>query len=110
MQHKDLIRKNRWRFFSRIFLAFLGVCVFAVQSPPASAALTFLNYDNVFYLSQGDTDTFDSDNTGLSGTFQVVAKLVVPSGGQVDEVVVNGVSVSDGAGNVEIFAAYDFFC
>jgi hypothetical protein len=108
MQHKDLIRKNRWRFFSRIFLAFLGVCVFAVQSPPASAALTFLNYDNVFYLSQGDTDTFDSDNTGLSGTFQVVAKLVVPSGGQVDEVVVNGVSVSDGAGNVEIFAAYDF--
>lgn len=103
-------KKQCWHFLFRSFFGFFGFFLFGLYLPSASAALNFSTADgeNVFYLEQENNKIFSSDDTGLSGAYEVVAELVTPANGEVDEVTINGVSVPDGGGQIEFFAAYDF--
>ncbi len=63
---------------------------------------------NTVYLTQGQAISLSSENSGESASYNIVASLSTPTGGQVNQVVVEGVTITAGEAPVQVIAGYDF--
>jgi hypothetical protein len=121
---KKITHRVGW-FFAFVLISCLVTGVgFAAFSVIESSRLLLVpdddtppNYTPVAFLTQGSAVDIEYDVTDgglpLTGSHRVTAELfpmedLSGNKSEVTEVIVNGVSVTDGAGAVEIFNAYDF--
>ncbi|QQS59124.1 hypothetical protein IPN35_06095 [Candidatus Peregrinibacteria bacterium] len=102
-----------WRIGKKVGIALsLFFCFPVVHS---ASAFTFPLDEGIFYGTNQKTTTSDtidlSGPTTISGSFEVQASLIIPTGGEVDEVIVHGdsaITLSYGDAPITVLSSYDF--